>query len=146
MVAVVSQNVVGKDVKPPVELDRRRRRLSTLVANHAPKDRAFIVSVHRQGDSRRPDDNTVRLRAQWKDTFVSRDDAVLITYLPLGGGSNAGSSGVGGKQVGMALAMVALAIAAPGIGTGIAGVLGGGAILGQAISAGIIIGNIWSLS
>jgi hypothetical protein len=149
MSTVAFANVKGDSTRPLVQLDKRRRRLSTIVARHAPKNRPYIVSVHRVDNPAtvRPTDDTVRLRAQWKDTLVGQNQLVLLTVLPLGSSSGgAGGSSATTKSVGMALAAVALAIAAPGIGTAVAGALGAGTLGGQLIAAGMIVGKIWRLS
>jgi hypothetical protein len=146
MTHVAFSNVRGEATRPLVKMDASRRRLSTIVARHAPNDRPFVVSLHRHEPGTeaevRPTDESVRLRSQWAQTLVGSDTVVLITTLPLGGGSSAaGGSASTGKSVGMALAAVALAIAAPGIGTAAAGVLGIGTIGGQLIAAGLVVGD-----
>jgi len=142
MTLVLRQNVRGLSLAPPVTLDRRRRRLSTIVARHGDCSRPLIVSVHRRGGEGGclPTDDTVRLRATWRDTLVGPDDVVAITTLPLGGGAGGRQQG---KQIGMAVGMLALAIAMPyAIGAlGVAGsTIGSLSFTGKLIAAGLTAG------
>ncbi|MBB2965115.1 hypothetical protein [Methylobacterium sp. R2-1] len=107
MTLVVTANIAGQTRGEPVRLpDRRRRRLSTIVARHQPPPgRKFIVSVHRRGETfLRPTDAAVRLRASWRRTLVGPDDTVLITVVPLGGK---------GMSIGLTIASLALIVLAP---------------------------------
>lgn len=102
--------------QPP--LPPARRRLSTIVKRHAPKGRAYIVSVHRVGDlSYAPTDGTVRLRRTWARTLVGRGDVVVITTLPRGGRAT---------QIALTIGAVALLAAATFASGGIAAGLAGG--------------------
>lgn len=140
-------NVRGEPQGDAIPLDRRRRRLSTVVAKHTTNRRPFLVSVHRRGADVVVTDATVRMRKQWKDTLIGADDVVLVTYLPMGGG--AGGQKVG-KQIGMAVAMIALAIAMPyaigAIGAGVAGMgslvtaAGALSVTGKLVAAGLTAG------
>lgn len=135
MTVVVLRNCVGREVAAPIMLDRRRRRLSSIVRRHADHRRPHIVSVHRSGDIARSTDESVRLRKTWQHTLVGTDDVVVITYLPLGG---AGSTG---KQIGGALAMMTLALAVPWALGGIPALTaagGGLSFAGRAAAAGIV--------
>lgn len=147
MTLVLRHNVAGREVAPPLSLDRHRRRLSSVVARHADRTRPFIVSVHRRNGWLRPDDETVRLRKAWKNTLVGPNDAVVITYLPRGGSGQSGSSA---KQIGGLVAMIALAVAAPWlVGTlGIAslGTVGSLTIAGKIVAAGIVLGGAYLIS
>src|SRR4051812_6714989 len=113
MTTILHRNVVGREMRPVVALPSRRRRLSTIAKRHAPKDRPFIVSVHRAGcESLRPCDESVRVRKQWAGTLIGPRDTVVITYLPLGGGGSGGGPSTA-KQIGGAVALLALVVAAP---------------------------------
>ena len=107
---LVCHNVVGETLST-VTLDRRRRKLSSVV-RRANQSRPFIVSLHKPGETLRPQDHTVVLRAAWKSTTVESGDVVLVTYLPAGGAMGGGNQSTG-KQIGMAVAVLALAVAAP---------------------------------
>src|ERR1700693_3627416 len=100
MATVVHRNIVNKDLGPPVFLDRRRRKLSSVLAKQVrtkvSSNRPFIVSVHKPGECLRPTDASVRLRATWKLTYIEPDDTILIMHLPLGGDS--------GKMIGLTVA------------------------------------------
>lgn len=155
---VLRLNVVGREIAPAVALDRRRRRLTSLVRQHADPRRSFVVSVHQRGEVLRPEDHTIRLRKDWSRTLVEPGHVVVITYLPLGGGG-AGGGQSSGKQIGMAVAMIALvaaaAWAAPLIAGGAASallptgtMLSYGAFTGltSAVQAGLVIGGAAALS
>ncbi|KAB7782287.1 hypothetical protein [Methylorubrum populi] len=138
MTLVVTANIAGQTRGEPVRLpDRRRRRLSTIVARHKPPaGRRFIVSVHRKGETfLRPTDGSVRLRAKWSRTLVGPDDVVLVTEVPLGRGI---------ASIGLAIASIALIAVAPYAAPGLAAGLGLGtsaAAIG-AVQAGSAIGEI----
>ncbi|MEG9501369.1 MAG: gp58-like family protein [Methylorubrum extorquens] len=135
MTLVVTANIAGQPRGEPVRLpDRRRRRLSTIVARHKPPaGRRFIVSVHRKGETfLRPTDGSVRLRAKWSRTLVGPDDVVLVTVVP-------GRGGVG--SIGLAIASIALIAVAPYAAPALAGVLGGAVSVG-AVQAGLVIGGV----
>lgn len=128
MALVLHHNCLNEQLSPARELGRKRRRLSSVVKQHAPKNRPYIVSIHRRGTFIRPTDDTVRLPVRhpdyrgplWSETLVGPNDIVLITEAPLGGGAG----GSEGKQIGMALAMVALLVVANVAAPAIAGGLG----------------------
>ncbi|MBX3543572.1 host specificity factor TipJ family phage tail protein [Chelatococcus sp.] len=153
MTLILRQNVAGRPVAAPLPLDRRRRRLSTVVARHADRARPHVVSVHRAGEPPAVCDATVRLRKTWRHTLVGPNDTVIITYLPLGGSSRGGG---GGKAIGGAIAMIALAIAAPyaigvigGLSAGLGSVLGttaGLTLTGKLVAAGVVAGAGFLLS
>jgi hypothetical protein len=148
MTLVLVNDIQNRPLHEPVRLDRRRRRLSAVVKRHAPKNRAYLVSVHRHGDLLQPEDHTVKLRKTWAKTLVGPNDIVVIKRLPLrpieggGGGGDA-------KQIGGLVAMIAVALAAPWLvgglaSAGIPGLIGAGGQLtfaGQVLSAGLVIGN-----
>ena len=138
MTLVVTANIAGQVRGEPVRLpDRRRRRLSTIVARHRPPPgRRFIVSVHRRGEQfLRPNDQTVRLRAKWRRTLVGPEDVVLITIAPLGRGV---------ASIGLAIASIALIAiapyAAPAIAAGLTGA--GLAVSAGVVQAGLVVGGI----
>ncbi|CAO4170916.1 host specificity factor TipJ family phage tail protein [Methylorubrum extorquens] len=143
MTLVVTANIAGQTRGEPVRLpDRRRRRLSTIVARHKPPaGRRFIVSVHRKGETfLRPTDGSVRLRANWSRTLVGPDDVVLVTVVP-------GRGGVG--SIGLAIASIALIAIAPYAAPALAGSLAFGAGVGAttgtlatAIQAGLVVGGL----
>jgi hypothetical protein len=143
MTLVVTANIAGQTRGEPVRLpDRRRRRLSTIVARHKPPPgRRFIVSVHRKGETfLRPTDGSVRLRARWSRTLVGPDDVVLVTVVP-------GRGGVG--SIGLAIASIALIAIAPYAAPALAGSLAFGAGVGAttgtlatAIQAGLVVGGL----
>ena len=143
MTLVVTANIAGQTRGEPVRLpDRRRRRLSTIVARHKPPaGRRFIVSVHRKGETfLRPTDGSVRLRASWSRTLVGPDDVVLFTQVPLGGK---------GMSIGLTIASLALIVLAPYAAPALAGAAvfgaGVGATTGSlavAIQAGLVIGGV----
>ncbi|CAO4145500.1 host specificity factor TipJ family phage tail protein [Methylorubrum extorquens] len=135
MTLVVTANIAGQTRGEPVRLpDRRRRRLSTIVARHKPPaGRRFIVSVHRKGETfLRPTDGSVRLRARRSRTLVGPDDVVLMTEVPLGRGIT---------SIGLAIASIALIAVAPYAAPALAGVLGGAVSVG-AVQAGLVIGGV----
>lgn len=119
MALILQQDILGKPVSEPVALDRRRRRLSTVVKRYANLRRPFIVNVRKVTEPDCLDEENDKLRREWVHTLVGPEDVVAIVYLPLGGSGNAASATGGaagtkssGKQVGSALSMVALAVAA----------------------------------
>lgn len=134
MTLIVTANIAGQTRGEPVRLpDRRRRRLSTIVARHKPPaGRRFIVSVHRKGETfLRPTDGSVRLRASWGRTLVGPNDVVLVTEVPLGRGI---------ASIGLAIASIALIAVAPYAAPALATALGG--ISGTAVQAGLVIGGV----
>ncbi|MDV2988294.1 UNVERIFIED_CONTAM: host specificity factor TipJ family phage tail protein [Methylobacteriaceae bacterium AG10] len=138
MTLVVTANIAGQTRGEPVRLpDRRRRRLSTIVARHKPAPgRRFIVSVHRKGETfLRPTDGSVRLRANWRRTLVGPDDVVLVTEVPLGRGI---------ASIGLAIASIALIAVAPYAAPALAGALGGAGIAVSAgvVQTGLVIGGV----
>lgn len=147
MTLILRQNVVCQPTAAPVQLDRRRRRLSSIAKRHAPKGRPYIVSLHRKGDLLKPEDHTVRLRKTWSHTLVGPNDIVVITQLPLGGGG-----GGDAKQIGAAVAMIALVLVAAVVAGPIAGTLGltagtlGYTAATAAIQAGIVMGGGYLVS
>ena len=117
MALILQQNILGKAVADPITLDRRRRRLSSVVKRHANLRRPFIVNTRHISDPAVLHEENDRLRKDWAHTLVGPDDVVAIVYLPMGGSSSAAASGTAakpsaGKQIGSAVAMVALAVAA----------------------------------
>lgn len=147
MTLILHKTVTGEDVRPCARLDRRRRRLSTVVARQAHVGRPFIVSVHRVGETAlAPTDDTVVLKNERSKVLVGPADIVVVTYLPLGGAGGGGGSSAG-KQIGMALAAVALLVIAPYAAGAIAGVIGVTSAAGiAAIQAGIVLGGTALLS
>ncbi len=134
MTLIVTANIAGQTCGEPVRLpDRRRRRLSTIVARHKPPaGRRFIVSVHRKGETfLRPTDGSVRLRAMWGRTLVGPDDVVLVTEVPLGRGI---------ASIGLAIASIALIAVAPYAAPALATALGGVSV--TAVQAGLVIGGV----
>lgn len=117
MTKILFQRVDAKPHASPVDLPRARRRLSALVRRHADHSRPYIVSVHRRQGLKRAEplavtDLSVRLRKTWAATTIGPHDAVIITYLPRGGGGSAssGNSSRGkGAAIGLLVATVALA-------------------------------------
>ncbi|ACK82447.1 host specificity factor TipJ family phage tail protein [Methylorubrum extorquens] len=135
MTLIVTANIAGQTRGEPVRLpDRRRRRLSTIVARHKPPPgRRFIVSVHRKGETfLRPTDGTKRLRADWRRTLVGPDDVVLVTIVP-------GRGGI--ASIGLAIASIALIAVAPYAAPVLASALGAGVSVG-AVQAGLVIGGV----
>lgn len=138
MTLIVTANIAGQTRGEPVRLpDRRRRRLSTIVARHQPPaGRKFIVSVHRRDETfLRPTDAAVRLRANWRSTLVGPDDTVLLTVVPLGGK---------GLSIGLTIASLALIVLAPYAAPGIAAGLttAGLTVSATAVQAGLVIGGV----
>lgn len=159
--SVVFRSITDVPAGDPIALDRRRRRLSSIVKRHVRSARPFVVSIHRPGEIVRTTDDTVRPPRRtatyrgptWSDTLVCPGDTVLITWLPLGGsGGSSGSSGASGKQLGSSLAMLALlagaAVVAPYAAGALAGVFGATASAGAiaAVQAGMVIGGTYLLS
>ncbi|CAO4174962.1 host specificity factor TipJ family phage tail protein [Methylorubrum populi] len=137
MTLIVTANIAGQTRGEPVRLpDRRRRRLSTIVARHRPPaGRRFIVSVHRRGETfLRPTDAAVRLRASWRNTLMEPGDTVLFTVVPLGGK---------GLSIGLTIASLALIVLAPYAAPAIAAGIGLGASTAAvaAVQAGLVIGG-----
>ncbi|MCG5249631.1 hypothetical protein [Methylorubrum extorquens] len=125
MTLIVTANIAGYTRGEPVRLpDRRRRRLSTIIARHQPASgRRFIVSVRRRGETfLRPTDSSVRLRSNWCRTLVSPDDTVLITVVPLGGK---------GMSIRLTIASLALIVLVPYA----APALAGAAVFGAGVGA-----------
>lgn len=126
-------------------IDRRRRRLSAIVGEHADRSRPFLVSVQKARTPLAPLAETVRLRREWKDTIVGAGDVVTIVYLPRGGGGQGGMSQ--GKQIGMAVAAIALAVVATIAAGPLAGAMGFTAgtaaftVATTLIQAGIVLGG-----
>ncbi|HJE24908.1 MAG TPA: hypothetical protein K8W01_14730 [Methylorubrum populi] len=138
MTLIVTANIAGQPRGEPVRLpDRRRRRLSTIVARHQPPaGRKFIVSVHRRDETfLRPTDAAVCLRANWRRTLVGPDDTVLFTVVPLGGK---------GLSIGLTIASLALIVLAPYAAPGIAAGLttAGLTVSATAVQAGLVIGGV----
>ncbi len=110
---ILFQRVDGKPMGEPIALPRARRRLEALVRRHADHSRPYIVSVHRRGDPLAVTDLSVRLRKTWSATEIGPRDTVIVTYLPRGGGAQAGGGSRGGKAnmagIGLLVATVALA-------------------------------------
>lgn len=149
MALLIRQDVVGRTVDAPLTLDRRRRRLSTIVGRHADRSRPFIVSVSRPGQALMPADDTVVLRGDWRRRLVPRDATVVITYIPMGGGGGGGGRGGQGKAIGGALAMIALAVVAPyavGALGGVFGAVGALTTVGKIAAAGIVMGGGYLIS
>lgn len=152
MSLVLHRSDVGEDLREPLSLAPRRRRLWTILkqeARHRPKGRPYIVSVHRKGTILQPCDETRRLRKNWKTSLVGPHDTVVITYLPLGG-AMAKQAGGGGKAIGAAVAMIAIAVAAPylvgalgaasaGLGS-VLGTTGALTLTGKIVAAGLVAG------
>lgn len=138
MSTVLRHNVVGREVGAPILLDRRRRRLSSIVARHADHSRPFIVAVQRADRAPLHVEEAVVLRRQWAKKLIGPKHVVSIIYLPLGGGG-----GGGGKQIAGALAMAALLFVAPyaaALFPG-AGAVGSLTWIGKAVAAGIVVGG-----
>lgn len=117
MALILQQNILGEPVSDPVALDRRRRRLSTVVKRYANLRRPFIVNVRKVTEPDALDEENDKLRREWVHTLVGPEDVVAIVYLPLGGSAKASAGDAAGtkspgKQIGSALSMVALAVAA----------------------------------
>lgn len=109
MTVILHQNAAGETLRT-VTLDRRRRRLASVMRGQLP-NRPAIVAVKRKGQEPASVDEVIRLRREWSSTLVSGHDIIIITYLPLGGAGGSGQSG--GKAIGAAIGMLALAIIAP---------------------------------
>jgi hypothetical protein len=138
MTLVVTANIAGQTRGEPVQLpDRRRRRLSTIVARHKPPPgRRFIISVHRKGETfLRPTDGAVRLRADRRRTLVGPDGVVLVTIVP-------GRGGI--ASIGLAIASIALIAVAPYAAPALAPAMGGAgiAVSAGAVQAGLVIGGV----
>jgi hypothetical protein len=119
MAQILQHNVLGNQLAEPITLDRRRRRLSSVVKRHANLSRPFFVNVRKVDDPPALEEGNDKLRAQWAHTLIGPDDVVAIVYLPLGGSANASASTAGassggstGKSIGRAIGMVAIAVAA----------------------------------
>src|SRR4051794_32856610 len=141
MTLLIQQNDVGEAMREPAMLDRRRRRLSTVVKRHRIRNRHHIVSVHRKGAMLMPADETVRLPRDWKHIWIGPEDIVVITYLPLGGMGGGGGKG-GGKNIGMMIGMLLLSIFVPMAVAAIPGMAVAGSLtmLGKIVAMGIIAG------
>jgi hypothetical protein len=118
MATILQQNILGKPVAEPIILDRRRRRLSSVVKRHANARRPFFVNVRKVDEPPALDEGNDKPRATWPKTLVGPNDVVAIVYLPLGGSKGTASAGgaassdSSGKSIGRAVAMVALVVAA----------------------------------
>lgn len=143
---VLQQNVVGREAAAPITYDRRRRSLSVIAKRHADSTRPHIVSVHRRAAGYAANDDTVKLRGEWRKTLIGADDVVLITYLPLGNSMGGG----GAKSIGTALAMVALTALAPwavgAAGISALGGVGSLTVMGKIVAGGLIVGGGMLLS
>ncbi len=147
MTLIIHQNVAGETLRT-VTLDRRRRRLSTVLRAQMPR-RPAIVAVRRKGYDPTDTDDTIKLRNEWASTLVAAHDIVVITYLPLGGANKNG--GGGGKAIGAAVAALALAIVAPYaagfLATSVFGLTGMAAtVVKSVISLAIIAGASYMMS
>jgi len=147
MTLILHQNAAGETLRTET-LDRRRRRLSSLLRGRMPR-RPAIVAVRRAHQPPQTLDDTVRLRREWSSTLVAGHDIVVITWLPLGGGGNRG--GGGGKQIGAAVAALALAIVAPYaagfLATSVLGLTGMAATVAKSVIAlAIVAGGSYLLS
>lgn len=112
MTLILFQRCDGKPAGAPIALPRGRRRLSSIVRDHADRARPHIVSVHRKGHALAVTDFSVRLRKKWRHTSLGPLDTVIIVYCPRGGGgaSARGGGGAGkGASIGLIVATVALA-------------------------------------
>ena len=146
MTKIVHTNVLLEQRGQPIVLVPRRRRLSTIVKQHAPAMRRAIPLVFRAGEdpwhvATKPAlDRASRLRAQYKTTLVGPRDTVVFMTLPLGSGGGS-TSGIGkAAQIGSALAAIAMiALAGP---FGVPAALGlEGATL-FAVQAGLVVGGV----
>jgi hypothetical protein len=148
MAQILQQNILGNPLAEPIILDRRRRRLSSVVKRHAKPGRPFFVNVRKVDDPPALEEGNDKLRAQWAHTLISSDDVVAIVYLPLGGSANAGAAGTStagatsggstGKSIGRAIGMVAIAVAATvllGPAGPLMGALAGAGVTGIAATA-----------
>ncbi len=148
MTLIAQRTVTGAEVRPTLRTDRRRRRLSSVIARYADRSRPHIVSVHRLGEALAPSDITVVLREEWKDRLVGPEDVIVIVYLPLGGAGGSGSS------IALAVGAIALAVVAPYLvgalgAAGIPGLVGAGGALtlgGQVLASGIVMGGMALMS
>lgn len=99
---------LGQSVGAPIPLDRRRRRLSTVVARHntaGPRVLAFKVPAGHALDM----EKHVIPRSRWKDTLVGANDNVVIMALVAGGGGGQGGAGKA-MSIGLAVAAIALVV------------------------------------
>lgn len=143
MTLVLHRNVMGEEVAPAETLDRRRRRLSTVVRNRARTGVPHIVSVHRLGETAlAPTDDTVILKREQRHKLVASADIVVITYLPRGGAGGAGGGAKGGKSILMSVASIALLVVAPYIAGAVAPFLGLGAFGTKMLTMGIVLGGM----
>ncbi|WP_230531122.1 host specificity factor TipJ family phage tail protein [Microvirga roseola] len=145
MTLIAQRNVTGEIVRPNVMLPGCDGDLAWLVTQHADQARPFIVSVHRLGEPLAPADTTVVLRSEMAGRVVGADEAVIITYLPQGGGSGGGSS------ILMAVAAIALMVIAPyavaALGVPALGTSAGALTLGgKLLATGIVMGGMALLS
>lgn len=137
-------NVKGEPIGAPTILKGSRRRFDKVVAKATEGlDAPFMASLHNPGEALTCNEATLRIRPiaipkglspavrkewearLWRNTIVSKDQTVLITILPQGGGQ-----GGAGK---IALTIASLALMA------FAGPLAGLALKGTALA-----GNIWA--
>lgn len=155
MTFVLFRNVLGEEIAPARVLPgNRRRRLSSIVAQHADRSRPHLVSRHRVPETQlAPTADNVVLRAERRHILVGPGNTIVITYLPAGGAARGGGGGSSGKQIGMAVAAIALMIAAPYavslLGPTFGTISGGVASLtmvGKIVSTGLIIGGIALMS
>lgn len=148
-------NVKSEPLLAPVGLRPRKRRLDRIVREYATGIRApFLVSVHKPGEVLTCSNETIRLRQVpkakmtrtekrhaegllWRNTIVERNDIVLITILPAGGGRG------GAGKIALTVAAIALmAFAGPIAGFLLKGTaLAGNAFAVAALQAGITIGG-----
>ncbi|TDR90284.1 host specificity factor TipJ family phage tail protein [Enterovirga rhinocerotis] len=132
MTLVLEVDNLHKPLGEAKALPRRRRRLSTIVKQHAPKDRATVALVFRKkvnlaALTRADLDQAARMRADYATTLVGPDDHVVFVRPALGGSS--------GLSVALMIASAALLLLAPWAAAAV-----GGGLIGFAVQTGMVIG------
>ncbi len=146
MAQVLHLTPLGKPVGAPILLDRRRRRLSTVMARHNQAGRRVIAFKVPNGKALDMERHLVR-RRRWKDVLVGPEDMILILPVIAGGG---GGRGGAGKGLSIALAVASIALLALGqfwaAGQWIATTFDIGLKAGNAIWAGVSAGLLLGAS
>ena len=156
MIRLQFVNVKSEPIDAPTFLKGSRRRFDRVVAKATEGlDAPFMASLHSSGQALVCTEETLRIRPMaipkglspavrkewearlWRNTIVQRNETVLITILPQGGGQG------GAGKIAMTLASIALmAFAGPLAGLALKGTaLAGNAFAIAAVQAGIPIGG-----